>query len=81
MTVWFQRIFPLAIIYEDEHVIVINKPAGLVVHPGAGNHAGTLVNALLAYYPPIREVGEVIGRVLSTVWIKTLRCDNFCQDR
>lgn len=49
---------PLAIIYEDENVIVINKPAGLVVHPGAGNHAGTLVNALLAYYPPIREVGE-----------------------
>lgn len=49
---------PLEIIFEDEHVIVINKPAGLVVHPGAGNHAGTLVNALLAYYPPIRDVGE-----------------------
>ena len=49
---------PLEIIFEDEHVIVINKPAGLVVHPGAGNQAGTLVNALLAYFPPIREVGE-----------------------
>jgi len=37
----------LDVLYEDEHVIVINKPAGLVVHPGAGNPAGTLVNALL----------------------------------
>ncbi|MCD8520313.1 MAG: RluA family pseudouridine synthase [Alphaproteobacteria bacterium] len=38
---------PLDIIYEDEHLLVINKAAGLVVHPGAGNHDGTLVNALL----------------------------------
>lgn len=38
---------PLAIVYEDEHLIVIDKPAGLVVHPGAGNREGTLVNALL----------------------------------
>jgi 23S rRNA pseudouridine1911/1915/1917 synthase len=37
----------LDIIYEDEHLLVINKPAGVVVHPGAGNHEGTLVNALL----------------------------------
>lgn len=37
----------LDVLYEDEHVIVIDKPAGLVVHPGAGNPAGTLVNALL----------------------------------
>jgi len=49
---------PLEIIFEDEDVIVIDKPAGLVVHPGAGNPTGTLVNALLAYYPPIRTVGE-----------------------
>ncbi len=49
---------PLAILYEDEQVIVINKPAGLVVHPGAGNQSGTLVNGLLAYYPAIREAGE-----------------------
>jgi len=49
---------PLEIIYEDAKVIVINKPAGLVVHPGAGNPSGTVVNALLAYYPPIRNVGE-----------------------
>lgn len=40
---------PLDVVYEDDHVIVIDKPAGLVVHPGAGNRAGTLVNALLAH--------------------------------
>ncbi len=38
---------PLSIVYEDDHVIVIDKPAGLVVHPGAGNWTGTLVNALI----------------------------------
>lgn len=38
---------PLAIAYEDEHLIVIDKPAGMVVHPAAGNRDGTLVNALL----------------------------------
>ena len=37
----------LSLLYEDEHLLVLNKPAGLVVHPGAGNHQGTLVNALL----------------------------------
>ncbi|MCP5432229.1 MAG: RluA family pseudouridine synthase [Alphaproteobacteria bacterium] len=39
----------LDILYEDAHLIVIDKPAGLVVHPGAGNAAGTLVNALIAH--------------------------------
>ena len=38
---------PLVIVYEDEHLIVVDKPAGLVVHPAAGNFDGTLVNALL----------------------------------
>jgi len=38
---------PLDILYEDDDLIVINKPPGLVVHPGAGNHTGTLVNALI----------------------------------
>ena len=38
---------PLDIVYEDDHLIVINKPAGLVVHPGAGNYQGTLLNALM----------------------------------
>jgi 23S rRNA pseudouridine1911/1915/1917 synthase len=40
---------PLHIVYEDDELIVIDKPAGLVVHPGAGNWTGTLVNALLAH--------------------------------
>ena len=40
---------PLDILYEDEHVLVVNKPAGLTVHPGAGVSEGTLVNALLAH--------------------------------
>jgi 23S rRNA pseudouridine1911/1915/1917 synthase len=39
----------LTILYEDEDIIVIDKPAGLVVHPGAGNQTGTLVNALIAH--------------------------------
>lgn len=49
---------PLNTIYVDENVIVINKPAGMIVHPGAGNQRGTLVNALLYHWPDIREVGE-----------------------
>lgn len=38
---------PINVVYEDEHLIVVDKPAGLVVHPGAGNWTGTLVNALI----------------------------------
>ena len=41
----------LQVVYEDEHLLVINKPAGLVVHPAAGNWQGTLLNGLLAYDP------------------------------
>src|SRR5262245_13455035 len=40
---------PLDVVYEDDEIIVIDKPAGLVVHPGAGNWTGTLVNALIAH--------------------------------
>ncbi len=40
---------PLDIVYEDEHLLVVNKPKGMVVHPAAGNYNGTLVNALLYY--------------------------------
>lgn len=46
------------VVYADDHVIVIDKPAGLVVHPGAGNTSGTLVNGLLAQFPEIADVGE-----------------------
>lgn len=41
---------PLDIVYEDEHLLVVNKPAGLVVHPGHGNYHGTLVNALAWHF-------------------------------
>jgi 23S rRNA pseudouridine1911/1915/1917 synthase len=48
----------LSIVFEDEHVIVIDKPAGLVVHPGAGNARGTLAAAVLAHAPGIASVGS-----------------------
>jgi len=46
----------LDIIYEDDDILVINKPAGLVVHPGAGNPDGTVLNALLHHFPAIEVV-------------------------
>lgn len=49
---------PLDILYEDDHLLIINKPAGLVVHPAAGHEDGTLVNALLAHCP-LAEIGGV----------------------
>lgn len=47
---------PLNIVYEDDDILVINKPKDLVVHPGAGNPKGTVLNALLYHYPHIAEV-------------------------
>jgi 23S rRNA pseudouridine1911/1915/1917 synthase len=47
---------PLAVVYEDEHVLVLDKPAGLVVHPGAGNPDSTLQNALLAHDPALARL-------------------------
>ncbi|KFN43266.1 hypothetical protein N790_02550 [Arenimonas malthae CC-JY-1] len=49
---------PLDILYEDEDVLVVNKPAGLVVHPGAGNPRGTLVNALLNFDARLAELAR-----------------------
>ncbi|MGN2252787.1 23S rRNA pseudouridine(1911/1915/1917) synthase RluD [Frateuria sp. GZRe12] len=46
----------LTIVHQDEHVLVLDKPAGLVVHPGAGNPAGTLLNALLHHDPKLAEL-------------------------
>jgi 23S rRNA pseudouridine1911/1915/1917 synthase len=47
---------PLEIVYEDAALIVVNKPVGMVVHPGAGNHSGTLQNALLHHAPELAQV-------------------------
>ncbi|HEY5602490.1 MAG TPA: 23S rRNA pseudouridine(1911/1915/1917) synthase RluD [Gammaproteobacteria bacterium] len=55
-TQWKAEPVSLAIVYEDEHIIVINKPAGLVVHPGAGNSHGTLSNGLLYHVPQIASI-------------------------
>ncbi len=46
----------LPVVYEDPDILVINKPAGLVVHPAAGNWSGTLLNGLLHHFPPIAAV-------------------------
>ncbi len=46
------------VVHEDEHLLVVDKPARLVVHPGAGQRTGTLVQGLLARYPEIRGVGD-----------------------
>ncbi|EOD6328780.1 23S rRNA pseudouridine(1911/1915/1917) synthase RluD [Providencia stuartii] len=53
---WEPQDIPLDVVYEDEDILVINKPRGLVVHPGAGNPDGTILNALLHRYPEIVDV-------------------------
>ncbi|WP_165310431.1 23S rRNA pseudouridine(1911/1915/1917) synthase RluD [Vibrio ziniensis] len=53
---WEAQDIPLDIVYEDDDIIVINKPRNFVVHPGAGTPDGTVLNALLFHYPPIAEV-------------------------
>lgn len=50
---------PLDILYEDDSLLIINKPAGLVVHPAPGHSSGTLVNALLAHCPNLPGIGGV----------------------
>ncbi len=49
---------PLAILYEDKDLLVINKPHGMVVHPAAGHNSGTLVNALLAHCTDLEGIGD-----------------------
>lgn len=53
---WIPEDIELDIVYEDDHIMVINKPAGLVVHPAAGHASGTLLNALLHHVPDIVNV-------------------------
>ncbi len=54
---------PLEVLFEDEHLLVLNKPSGIVVHPAPGNWTGTLVNALLHHF-------QIIRRDVSTHWWK-----------
>lgn len=51
---------PLDVVYEDDHLLVVNKPPGMVVHPAAGNFSGTLVNALLHRCDSLSGIGEVL---------------------
>ncbi len=51
---------PLEILYEDEDLVVLNKPAGMVVHPGAGTSSGTLVNALLGHCGDLSGIGGTV---------------------
>ena len=53
---WQAQDIALDIVYEDEDILVLNKPAGLVVHPAAGHADGTLVNALLAHAPQLAQL-------------------------
>ncbi|HGR4943124.1 23S rRNA pseudouridine(1911/1915/1917) synthase RluD [Pseudomonas aeruginosa] len=53
---WLAQDIELEIVYEDEHILAIDKPAGLVVHPAAGHQDGTLLNALLYHVPDIANV-------------------------
>lgn len=62
---WQAQAMPLNVVYEDEDILVINKPVGLVVHPGTGNSENTLVNALLHYAPELANVprGGIVHRL------------------
>ena len=53
---WLPEDIPIDVVFEDEHILVVNKPAGLVVHPAAGNYTGTLLNALLHRYPEAAQI-------------------------
>ncbi len=53
---WRADPMPLEVVHDDEALIIVNKPAGLVVHPGAGNPDHTLLNALIYHYPELKNV-------------------------
>ena len=53
---WQPQSLPLDIIFEDEHILVVNKQAGLVVHPAAGNYEGTMLNGLLHHCPQLENI-------------------------
>lgn len=53
---WVAEAITLDIIHQDDDIIILNKPAGMVIHPGAGNHDGTVVNALLHHAPQLEAI-------------------------
>ena len=69
---WNAADIPLNIVYEDDAILVINKPIGLVVHPAAGHYTNTLANALLHYLPRLAELPRagIVHRLdKDTIWI------------
>ncbi|HEY7774730.1 MAG TPA: 23S rRNA pseudouridine(1911/1915/1917) synthase RluD [Marinagarivorans sp.] len=53
---WLPEDIAIDVVFEDEHLLVVNKPAGLVVHPAAGNYTGTLLNGLLYHYTDAKHI-------------------------
>ena len=62
---------PLEVVYEDSDLVVVDKPAGMVVHPAGGQYTGTLVNALIARCPDLRGIKGTSARASCTVWTRT----------
>lgn len=56
LNAWLGEDIPIDVVYEDDDIIVVNKPVGLVTHPGAGNWTGTLANALLHFDPSLANL-------------------------
>lgn len=53
---WQAEDIAIDVVFEDDHILVVNKPAGMVVHPAAGNYTGTLLNGLLFHYPDAKHI-------------------------
>ena len=62
---WQAEKISFGLVFEDDHIIVLNKPSNLVVHPAVGNWQGTLLNGLLAHYPKLRHLprGGIVHRL------------------
>ncbi|MDQ1326962.1 MAG: Pseudouridine synthase [Candidatus Poribacteria bacterium] len=71
---------PIDIVYEDDEIIVVNKPAGMVVHPATGTTSGTLVNALLSHFPS-SEQGDYDDIDDESKWTDTLDISSISQQR
>jgi len=61
---------PVDVLYSDDHLAIIDKPSGMVVHPGAGKRHHTLINTLLYVFRILRKLVQRKGQELSIVWIR-----------